>query len=150
MKNLILSLGLLGFASIASAQIAPIAGVVDVDSYNGALVSSATLSSTSTYTLDLSAYDSSKVSAQVVYSTGPTFAGVATFTWQSSNDGSHWATTPNTSGTNITTATTPANTLVDFGFYNFRYLRFNYIGQSTGTVNMQAVMNIKQDGIGRF
>ena len=76
--------------------------------------------------------------------------GTATYIWQSSNDGSNWVTNPS-SGTVTMGYTNPATDLaVDFGFYNYRYLRQNVTAPTSGGLFLQTVVNIKQDGIGRF
>lgn len=76
--------------------------------------------------------------------------GAPAFTWQSSNDGANWATALTTGTVTVSYTNPPTDSLVDFGFYNFRYLRLNVTGPTSGGLFLQVPVNIKQDGIGRF
>lgn len=78
------------------------------------------------------------------------WAGSASFIWQASNDNSNWGTAPSTGTVTITSSTAVTDTLLDFGVFNFRYLRFNFTAPTSGAVNLVVPVNIKQDGIGRF
>lgn len=78
------------------------------------------------------------------------WSGSASFVWQSSNDNSNWATLPLTSAVTVTSTTAATDGLYDFGFYNFRYIRFNYTAPTIGALNLVVPVNIKQDGIGRY
>lgn len=98
-------------------------------------------------------------------------SGTATYIFQASDDGANWVTAPlsptlstntvtvwNTVGlascshTTVDCATTTAQTsnLVDFGFFNYRYLRLNVTAPLQGGLFLQAPVVIKQDGIGKF
>ncbi|MDE2099548.1 MAG: hypothetical protein KGL39_20010 [Patescibacteria group bacterium] len=78
-------------------------------------------------------------------------AGSPTFIWQSSNDGKNWITAPSTGTVTILTSSAVVTNLgVDFGYYDYRYLRLNVTAPTAGGVFIQAPMNIKQDGIGPF
>lgn len=79
----------------------------------------------------------------------------STFTWQSSNDNTNWFTASYTGNVStgpvvITSATSATDLPVDFGVFNYRYLRLNLAAPSAGAVNLVVPVNIKQDGIGRF
>jgi hypothetical protein len=79
--------------------------------------------------------------------------GNSTWTWQSSNDGVNWTTSIATGAINVNLSSytnPPTSSLIDFGFYNFRYLRLNITAPTQGALYMNAVLNIKQDGIGRY
>ncbi len=78
------------------------------------------------------------------------WSGSATFIWQASNDNSNWATAPSTGTVTITSGTSATDTLIDFGVFNFRYLRLNYTAPTAGSAAISVPVNIKQDGIGRF
>ena len=98
-------------------------------------------------------------------------SGTAAYIFQASDDGANWVTAPlsptlstntvtvwNTVGlascshTTVDCATTTAQTsnLVDFGFFNYRYLRLNVTAPLQGGLFLQAPVVIKQDGIGKF
>lgn len=78
------------------------------------------------------------------------WAGNATFIWQASNDNANWATAPSTGTVTFSSSSANLNSLLDFGVFNFRYLRFNFTAPTSGAANVVVPMNIKQDGIGRF
>ncbi len=78
------------------------------------------------------------------------WAGNSTFIWQASNDNVSWATAPSTGTVTFSSSSANLNSLVDFGSFNFRYLRFNFTAPTSGAALLQVPMNIKQDGIGRF
>lgn len=84
----------------------------------------------------------------------PNGLSLSTYTWQSSDDGVNWATSIATAAVTgpatISTTVVPTPGLIDFGFYNFRYLRFNVTASTGGGVFIQVPINIKQDGTGRF
>ena len=78
-----------------------------------------------------------------------------TFVWQSSNDNSNWFTSQYTgnvsTGTVTIYSTTTAQDMgIDFGVFNYRYLRFNYTAPTDGGLKISVPVTIKQDGIGRF
>jgi hypothetical protein len=77
-------------------------------------------------------------------------SGTASFIWQSSNDNSHWITAAGTSTVTMSYANPATDIGVDFGFYNFRYLRQSVTAPTAGGLYLQTIVNIKQDGIGRF
>jgi hypothetical protein len=72
------------------------------------------------------------------------FNGTASFVWQSSNDGSSYITAPSTASVSIIT-TGPATANIDFGVYNYRYLRFSYTKPTWGASAITVPVNIKQD-----
>ncbi len=82
--------------------------------------------------------------------------GTASYTWQGSNDNANWNSLYVTSlpSGSITAATlnvtATANSSWDFGFYNYRYMRLSVVGPTTGGILVNANVNIKQDGIGRW
>ncbi len=78
------------------------------------------------------------------------WSGNATFIWQASNDNSNWATAPSTGTVTFSSSTSNLNSLLDFGVFNFRYLRLNFTAPTTGAASLVVPVNIKQDGIGRF
>lgn len=78
------------------------------------------------------------------------WSGNATFIWQASNDNANWATAPSTGTVTFSSSSANLNSLVDFGVFNFRYLRFNYTAPTSGAANIVVPVSIKQDGIGRF
>ena len=82
-------------------------------------------------------------------------AGFSTFTWQSSDDNADWVTSAYTGNVStaaivITTLSTAQDLPIDFGVFNYRYLRLNFQAPSSGAVNLVVPVNIKQDGIGKF
>lgn len=78
------------------------------------------------------------------------WAGNATFVWQSSDDNTNWATAASTGTVTFSSSSANLNSLIDFGVYNFRYLRLNFTAPTSGAALLQVPMNIKQDGIGPF
>ncbi len=78
------------------------------------------------------------------------WSGSASFVWQASNDNTNWATVLTTGTVTVTSSTAATDSLVDFGVFNFRYLRFNFTAPTSGALNLVVPVNIKQDGIGRF
>lgn len=78
------------------------------------------------------------------------WAGNVTFVWQASNDNANWATAPSTGTVTFSSSTSNLDSLIDFGVFNFRYLRFNFTAPTSGAANIVVPVNIKQDGIGRF
>lgn len=124
----------------------------------------------STYTYFLAKYSSSAVaglssdyvvvsgtntqvfSSMHSYSLTPLgFSGTPSFVFQVSDDGNTWATAPST-GTitpnftnNNASPASPLQTIVDFGSFNFRYLRLNVVGPTAGGVFLKVPMAIKYD-----
>lgn len=78
------------------------------------------------------------------------WAGTASFVWQSSNDNSNWGTVPLTTSVSFTSSTAATDAFYDFGFYNFRYMRFSFTAPTSGAASLVVPVNIKQDGIGKF
>lgn len=87
------------------------------------------------------------------------FSGTPSFAWQGSNDNINWSTlyvvalpagNIVTASAALTSSTPPTNYNYDFGFYNYRYLRFNIVKPTAGGMFLQSIVNIKQDGIGRY
>lgn len=78
------------------------------------------------------------------------WSGSATFIWQASDDGSTYATAPSTGTVTITSNTAATVSLIDFGVFNYRYLRLNYTAPTFGALSIKVPVYIKQDGIGRF
>ena len=88
-------------------------------------------------------------------------SGTASFVWQTSNDGVDWQTSTSTGtvtvwnsvgsshATYFATSTVTTDSLVDFGVFNYRYIRLNATG-AQGGLFLQVPVNIKQDGIGPF
>lgn len=99
--------------------------------------------------------------AQDNYTLAPlAIAGTPGFAWQSSNDNVNWSQIYGVSyptgviaASSVTIsayASPPANAPFDFGFYNYRYIRLSVTAPTAGALFIQAPVNIKQDGIGRF
>lgn len=113
--------------------------------------SSAVAGLTSDYVVPTSS-TSQVFSAMHTYTLTPAaFAGSPTFTFQVSDDGASWATAPST-GTitpnftnNNASPASPLQTIVDFGSFNFRYLRLNVVGPTAGGVFLKVPMAIKYD-----
>ena len=72
------------------------------------------------------------------------------YTWQSSNDGVNFATNSTGGAVTISTAAGTTDTLLDFSNYNYKLLRLSFTAPTTGAIKIQSILNIKQDGIGRF
>jgi hypothetical protein len=68
-------------------------------------------------------------------------------TWQTSDDNVNFV---SSGTTNISSTTSATDTLFDFGFLNYRYLRLKIVPASQGGVNVTVPVYIKQDGIGPF
>lgn len=68
--------------------------------------------------------------------TPSTFAGAPTITWQVSNDSANWYNVGGGSST-FNATWTSTSTLNDFGAVNYRYIRANVIGPTSGSLNMQ-------------
>ncbi len=72
--------------------------------------------------------------------------GTPSFTWQSSNDNSHWATVLTTGTIGMTSYANPAaDKLFDFGAYTFRYLRLNVTAPTAGGIYLNVPVYIKQN-----
>jgi len=67
--------------------------------------------------------------------------GTPSFKWQGSNDNSNWADLSVSSVTMSSLA--PASTLWDFGTVNYRYVRLNVVGPTTGGINLVVTGNGK-------
>ena len=97
----------------------------------------------------------SQVTAHTYTISALPWLNAATFIWQSSDDNSNWFTsqyTGNVSTGTVTiySTTTAADFPLDFGVFNYRYLRFSFTAPTDGALNISVPVNIKQDGIGRF
>ena len=111
--------------------------------FTGNLVSSTTLVSSATYTLDLAQYNTPNIAAVVTYSSGTMTAGSPGFYWQGSNDDSSYFNI-NTSSITLSTGTV-GNYIVgwDFSYITYRYLRLNFVGPATGGMTLKAVINAR-------
>jgi hypothetical protein len=92
----------------------------------------------------------SQTSAHAPTLTALPIAGSPSITWQASNDGSNFATTLSTGPIAMSTTSSASDLLIDFGSFNFRYLRSSIVAPTAGAMLLQIPVNIKQDGIGRF
>lgn len=74
-------------------------------------------------------------------------AGTPTLQFQSSNNNVTWANNPSTGTFSISAYTNPNSVqLVDFSFYNYRYLRLQVVAPTAGALYLQGVVSIKADG----
>ena len=64
-------------------------------------------------------------------------AGSAGFKWQGSNDNSNFSDLAVSS----ITYSSPDNQLWDMGEYNYRYIRVNFTGPTTGGIDLDVIMN---------
>ena len=78
------------------------------------------------------------------------WSGTASLVWESSNDNANWSTVTFTSSVSYTSSSAAADNIVDFGFYDYRYLRLNFTAPTWGAMVLQVPVLIKQDGIGTF
>lgn len=78
------------------------------------------------------------------------WSGTGSYVWQASDDNVNWGTAPATSSVALSSSTSATDTLYDFGFYNFRWLRLSVTVPTAGAIKLNVPVNIKQDGIGRF
>lgn len=67
-------------------------------------------------------------------------SGAPSFKWQASNDNSSWSDLVVSS----VTYSASGNTLWDFGDFNYRYLRFNFVGPTNGGLAIQAIIQGKK------
>ena len=82
-------------------------------------------------------------------------AAFSTMTWQSSDDNVDWFTSQYTGNVStgavvLTPTSVPQDIPIDFGVFNYRYLRLNFTAPASGAVNLVVPINVKQDGIGRY
>jgi len=70
-----------------------------------------------------------------------TYAGTPSFKWQASNDNLSWSDVAVSSVT--MTSSTTASATWDFGSVNYRYIRLNFLGPTTGGVALTVI------GVGR-
>ena len=89
----------------------------------------------------------SQITAHTPSLTPLALAGSPAVIWQSSNDNTNYVTAASTGSISISAS---GDLGVDFGAYNYRYLRLKATGPTAGGVLLQVPVNIKQDGIGRF
>ena len=130
-----------GSFSLATLSTSAIAGyLVGVDTQDFVTITSTNsqlYSSRHTYTLS-----------------GVPWTGTASFTWQSSNDGTNYINAPSTGTvsfssstvTTLSTTTVVSGFGVDFGSYNYRYLRLSYFAPTWGSASFVVPVNIKMDG----
>jgi hypothetical protein len=50
----------------------------------------------------------------------------------------------------MSTTSSASDLLIDFGSFNFRYLRSSIVAPTAGAMLLQIPVNIHQDGIGSF
>lgn len=80
-------------------------------------------------------------------------AWAPSYVWQDSNDNVNWANVSSTGTVTVSSTTQPAPLQVDFGVFNYRYLRLNVTSptaQQSGPMLLTVPVFIKQDGIGQW